>query len=50
LVRKVSDIIPGIIPPPVEPDVILRETFTLPLHAALLQARKIIEKYPARGT
>jgi hypothetical protein len=33
-----------------EPDVILRETFTLPLHAALLQAHKIIEKYPARGT
>jgi hypothetical protein len=33
-----------------EPDVILRETFTLPLHAALLQARKIIDEHPARGT
>jgi hypothetical protein len=30
-----------------EPNVILRETFSMPLHAAPLQARKIIDEHPA---
>jgi hypothetical protein len=30
-----------------EPDVILRETFTLPLQAALLQARQLLNERPA---
>ena len=32
-----------------EPDVILRETITLPLHAAILEARKIIGEHPVDG-
>jgi hypothetical protein len=30
-------------------DGFLRETFTLPLHAARLKARRILDAYPAAG-
>jgi hypothetical protein len=30
-------------------DCFLRETFTLPLHAARLKARQILDEYPASG-